>query len=195
MSIARKIHAVYEIRHLTSGRRYIGGAVDFVNRRSVHRYRLRRNNHSDGDLQRLWNADGEGAFAFIILEIVEDPSRLLELEQRFLDLAFAQDDQPPLNMVRYAGAPRGFKHGAAMRAKLSSARKGRPQTEAHKAARSAALKGRRPSDATIAASVAYHTGRKHSEEMIAAKSAALKAAWQQGKFAGRRKSAASCTPA
>ena len=54
----------YEVRHLPSGRAYIGASVDVNRRLLAHRGMLRRGAHFNAGLQAAWEADGEEAFAF-----------------------------------------------------------------------------------------------------------------------------------
>jgi group I intron endonuclease len=63
-----KYIGVYAIRHVASGRMYIGGSTDITGRRTHHRFTLRRGTHKTKALQELWDAHGESAFEFVTLE-------------------------------------------------------------------------------------------------------------------------------
>lgn len=65
-----KRSGVYAITHVPSGRRYIGGSLDCVNRFGFHRWALRRGVHSCKELQALWTSGAECDFTFNILTVV-----------------------------------------------------------------------------------------------------------------------------
>jgi group I intron endonuclease len=60
---------IYVIRNVVNGKRYIGSAVNFKNRKAVHMSHLKDNKHHSLYLQRAWNRYGPDAFIF---EVVED---------------------------------------------------------------------------------------------------------------------------
>lgn len=156
---------IYVIRHIVTGKLYVGSAKDIDNRWAVHRKQLREDRHHSPKLQNAWRKYGEDAFVFEVIETTA-PDAMIEREQFYLDQTHSADRDGGYNVVRKAGSPLGFKHGPEMCAKVSAAHKGRKFTDEHRAKISAALKGRKPSDQTIAASVAYWTGKKHPPELI-----------------------------
>lgn len=96
---------VYAIRHIATGREYIGSTNRFSKRSWTHVADLKAGRHHSAYLQRAWNKYGEEAFEFVILEVIDDDSLLLEHEQRWLD-----DSDPAFNMTTCAKAPRrGYK--------------------------------------------------------------------------------------
>ena len=59
---------VYLIRCLANGCVYVGQAKNCRVRFNQHRHHLRKNKHGNPRLQHAWNAHGEGAFEFVVLE-------------------------------------------------------------------------------------------------------------------------------
>ena len=58
---------VYIIKHVNSGRVYVGGAKNIKHRWSQHRSWLRRNCHSNRGLQRAWNKNNKQEFEYELL--------------------------------------------------------------------------------------------------------------------------------
>lgn len=128
---------IYVIVHLENGKRYIGSAYCFRQRWNLHKSRLRLNKHNNPYLQAAWNKYGEEAFEFMVLEYVEDKTKLIECEQRWLDAT-----KPEYNLSPTAGRPLGYKATPEQRRKNSESKKGKPLSESHKASLSQAAKGR-----------------------------------------------------
>lgn len=76
---------IYAITHTKSGNRYVGSSKNIQLRWRYHKYDLVDNKHHSPRLQHAWNAHGESAFVFEIIEIVKDNSLLLKREQHYLD--------------------------------------------------------------------------------------------------------------
>ncbi len=76
---------IYAIRHIATGRAYIGSAINVNQRIIMHRSRLTHDSHPSSHLQRAWNKYGVGAFAFEVLEYMLDVGLLLEREQHWID--------------------------------------------------------------------------------------------------------------
>jgi len=77
---------IYAIANNDSGKVYVGStATSFKKRWAEHRAGLRGNYHHNSHLQAAWARYGEGAFEFVICEYVDDPDRLIEREQYWLD--------------------------------------------------------------------------------------------------------------
>lgn len=175
---------IYQIRHIASGKRYVGSAVDIEARWRTHRWALTRSRHHSVMLQRAWLKHGSAAFAFEILEMVPDTADLIAREQAWLDRLqpFAFDKSRGYNTCSTAGSRLGVSHDAEARRKISAAHKGRKHSPEHVAKLAAILKGRKPSPETLAAAArrkkqlspeararmsAIRKGRKHSPEAIA----------------------------
>lgn len=162
---------IYAIRHIESGKMYIGSAVDFSIRWRAHRLELGNGEHHSRYLRRAWHKYGPKAFVFEILEFVEDPGdreqfrlKLIGIEQQYLD-----DFQPwraeiGYNTCRRASSVLGLKHSPKTRAKLSAILKGRTLSAEHRRALSEARKGRVFSPETRAKISAAQRGRKLTPE-------------------------------
>ena len=123
---------IYRITHVESGTAYIGRAArNFRIRWINHRSNLRRGVHGNHHLQCAWNKYGEDAFEFIILECIDDLTRLGEREQFWLDTYRTKG--PVYNIGTIADRPTlGYIHTEEARRKMSEARKGVPLSEEHK---------------------------------------------------------------
>lgn len=75
---------VYRIYRIETGDEYVGSSQNLVRRWKYHVQRLGRGLHHARHLQNAWNKYGSDAFAFEILEIVEDISVLLEREDFYI---------------------------------------------------------------------------------------------------------------
>jgi group I intron endonuclease len=139
-----KQNGIYVIRHIETGRVYIGSARGtFRTRWYNHRYRLRHNKHHCKFLQAAWNKYGEQAFEFEIIEVANDG--ILELEQKYLDAAFNSPDKC-FNGSRTSTHPCNFTVSEETRAKISAHFKGRPKSQEQRERTSRALKGRKRPD-------------------------------------------------
>lgn len=109
---------IYAITNTLNGKQYVGSAVYFGRRWSIHRQHLTANRHHSAKLQRAWNKYGADAFTFTVLEQVEERSQLLAREQFWMD-----ELAPWYNIYRTAGSPLGSKHTPEERARISAAGK------------------------------------------------------------------------
>ena len=110
---------IYQIRHVASGRIYVGQTVDFGRRWAKHRLELNRGRHHNPHLLAAWEMYGPDAFVFEPLIIC----RLNDLdlyEQCVLD-GFS----PEFNWAKTASSRRGVPMSAETRAKIGAALKGR----------------------------------------------------------------------
>ena len=143
---------IYKILCSTSGKCYIGSAVNFKIRFKNHKVSLRKGNHHSVKLQNAWNKYGEDAFEFCIVEYVDRKSELLVREQHWLDSLSAVDNG--YNICRNAAAPMlGVKFTDERKAKIGAANRGRViSDEAREKMRQAALNRTPEVAAKIAAS-------------------------------------------
>ena len=89
---------VYKILNKVTGDFYIGStSISFSRRFTQHKSDLKKNKHRNIYLQRAYNKYGLNNFDFIIVEIIEDDSKILEREQFYLDL------KPKYNLATIAG--------------------------------------------------------------------------------------------
>ncbi len=132
--------AIYQIRHLQSGKLYVGSAVNFRLRVGLHKRRLRRGLHHSAKLQRAWDKYGETAFVFEVLELVPDVQQLTAREQAWIDRLDAV--QSGYNVAPAAGSLLGFRHTTETRARMAQAHTGKPKSPEHVAKVKEALTGR-----------------------------------------------------
>jgi len=164
---------VYAIRNLVTGKIYIGSAVNFRRRFNAHRLRLRNGDHHSIRLQSSWNKHGESAFAFEVLEIVEDRGLLLESEQRWLD-AHVPHGANGYNVLPRAGSRLGVRNTPEAIEKTASALRGRKRPRELVERLAAMKRGTKHSEETKEKCRAAHAGVPLSESHAASISAALK---------------------
>lgn len=149
MKSQRNNHSgIYYIRHTESGKTYVGSAVNIARRWKGHRCTLRTAKHSNSYLQAAWAKYGEDAFEWGVLERVDDPRRLIEREQHWIDLLETSKREHGYNICKVAGNSLGrkasletrLKHAERMRGNKHTA--GKPLSVSHKKAISTALRGR-----------------------------------------------------
>lgn len=109
------VSGVYEIKHVPTGRRYIGSAVNYRLRRKFHLMQLRRGIHHNIRLQNAWKKYGKEQFEFKLLLVCER-DMVLFYEQLLID-----GYDPWFNIARVAGSSIGVKHSDETR-KANSAR-------------------------------------------------------------------------
>jgi group I intron endonuclease len=145
----KTISAVYQIKNIINGHRYIGSSVDVYSRFACHKSDLKNGKHCNSHLQRAWNKYGEDAFEFSTILLCTKDDTLLN-EQKYLD-----EMKPEYNMAICAEASaRGIIRSEEHRAKMSAANMGRVVTEETRAKLREAMKGRAP----------WNQGKHHSEE-------------------------------
>lgn len=124
---------VYAIRHVESGRVYVGSAERVSMRWKKHRWALKAGRHDNVHLQRAWVKYGPAAFAFEIIEHVEDAVVLIEREQFWIDELRATGQTSGFNLCPVAGSRKGKTQSIETRAKIGAAFKGRRHTPETKA--------------------------------------------------------------
>jgi group I intron endonuclease len=178
---------IYAIRHIVSGKMYVGSAIDISERWREHRKSLVKGCHHSRYLQRAWNKHGPAAFVFEVLEAVADPTDLIRVEQEYIDQFRSSLRTHGYNVSPTAGSQLGLRHSTETRAKISAAKsnpssetraklaavqKGRKSSPEHRAKISAAMRGRKWSPEAIAQRVAARQYRNVSPETRAKISAA-----------------------
>lgn len=138
--------AIYGIRHILSGKTYVGSAVKVKSRWKVHLNSLRKGKHHSKYLQNAWDKYGGNSFEFIILEIVSDKNLLLAKENIWINKLSSADNDYGFNMCLTAGSQLGMKRSKETRKKMSEAGKGKVKTESHQRAINESLTGRKLSD-------------------------------------------------
>lgn len=89
---------VYCIKHIESGRVYVGSAVDIHRRWREHRTRLNSNRHGNAYFQRTWTKYGSDAFEMAILEECSADMRLVR-EQYWIDRYQADREETGFNLI------------------------------------------------------------------------------------------------
>lgn len=162
-----KVTGVYGIINTETGYPYVGGSVHILRRWSDHRARLRGNRSNQPKLQRSWNKYGENAFAFIILERVDDLSVLREREAYWIG-ALDAASRKGLNVLSQPGW-----QGVDARQKIGAARLGKKLSVETRGKMSVSQKARGPrSEETCRRISEARQGKKLSAEHIAAMSRA-----------------------
>lgn len=138
--------AIYGIRHISSGKIYVGSAVKVKSRWKVHLNSLKKGKHHSKYLQNAWEKHGRESFEFLILEIVSNKNLLLMQENIWITKLLSADPNYGFNMCLTAGSQLGMKHSEETRKKMSESRKGKVKTESHQKAINESLTGRKLSD-------------------------------------------------
>ena len=76
---------IYRITNVVSGKFYVGSAVSIYKRLASHRKRLLDGTHHNKHMLSACEKYGIAVFEFSVLEYVEDPDRLIEREQHWID--------------------------------------------------------------------------------------------------------------
>jgi group I intron endonuclease len=117
---------IYLLVNQATGKSYVGSAVNLTLRLRGHFNALRRGTHRNKHLQASFNKYGDLAFAVAILELVSDPSLLIEREQVYIDLLNSAG-RNGYNQSPTAGSTLGINRppfSEEWRSKLSNATKG-----------------------------------------------------------------------
>lgn len=150
---------IYQIRNLSTGKTYVGQAVNLKRRFSRHKSELRTNTHSNRYLQNAWNKYGESDFVFEIL-IYDSSENLTELENSILEIIAPETHY---NIAKKAEIPNFNNIGKTLseetRQKLREANLGKKASQETKDKISAAHKGRKQSKEWIEKRTAATIGR------------------------------------
>jgi len=192
---------IYQIRHVETGKVYVGSAVNFPRRFALHRCNLRAGKHRNTKLQNAWNKYGESAFRFERV-LICSKANLITYEQACIDGFSAVSDG--YNILGVAGSALGFRHSAEHRSKLlgnqhaqghkhdadtlrliSEASKGNTHSLGHRHSDNARRniaeghRGIKQDPEWVSKRIAGHVGAKRSESAIAN----MRAAWVRRKEA------------
>lgn len=99
-----KCFGIYKITNLITGNFYIGSTTkSFKHRWKVHKTELNQNKHGNRHLQSSWLKHGAKSFLFEIVELVENPSAVLQQEQIWINKYW--NDGKLYNIQPTAGSP------------------------------------------------------------------------------------------
>lgn len=140
---------IYRITCTSTGKFYIGSAINLYRRHYAHFHTLRFNIHKNPKLQAAFNKYGEEAFIFEIIELVLIPELLTMREQHYIDRL-----KPVFNIAPRAGSSLGVKYSPEGCENISKAKRGKP---AHN-------RGKKQSPEAIEKYRQAMIGRKQTEE-------------------------------
>ena len=99
------LSGVYQIRCTPTDKIYIGSTTDLQERWGQHRRSLCRGDHRNIHLQNAWDKYGEPNFEFSVLELVDNASDLLRVEQEWIDRTGCTNTNVGFNISDTAGSP------------------------------------------------------------------------------------------
>jgi len=108
---------IYAIRNLINGHIYVGSAVNLQKRRQSHFTMLKHGKHPNRHLKSAFAKYGEDAFAFEVLEHVQDKKNLIDREQHYIDTL-----KPAYNIAPKADSQIGVKRTEESRLRMSRPR-------------------------------------------------------------------------
>jgi len=155
---------IYAIRNTLNNKVYVGKSTNMWKRWRHHRADLRNGAHSNPYLQHGWDKYGETAFAFNVVEMVQDPVLLSSREGYYCALFQAQDSQMGYNLAGVDTEDHPVLASAELRQKRSMNRLGRVDSEETRHRKSEGRKGIPMSEATKAKISAIRLGMKPSAE-------------------------------
>jgi len=136
-----RISGIYTILNIVNNKLYIGSAIYIKARINGHKTELNQKRHGNSYLQAAWNKYGANNFFFIILETIEDKTKLTEREQYYIDVFSSNNRKIGYNLRPFANNNIGVKHSEQTKLKLSKISRGRKLTEEAKIKLSLAIKG------------------------------------------------------
>lgn len=157
-----KNSGIYKILNKANGKFYIGSALNFYVRWSLHKSNLKGNKHKNKYLQSAWNKYGEQVFEFIILEETEN---LKEREQHYIDALRPFDRAVGYNLRRVADTNLGLRWSTETRTKQSLSHQGKKLSEETKRRMSIARMGHVISQETRDKIRLSNTGKIRSDEI------------------------------
>jgi group I intron endonuclease len=117
--ISRSIAGIYAILNINNGTRYVGSAVSIYDRFYGHIWYLEKGTHRNKKLLNAWRKHGKPAFTFEVIEILSDPSSLLEREQYWID--HHNSHRQGYNLNPTAGSNLGRKFDSEVRINMADA--------------------------------------------------------------------------
>jgi group I intron endonuclease len=136
---------VYAIKHIPSGKLYVGSTNQSFRRRwREHLRNLQAGHHHSPQLQRAWNKYGCSEFDFIVLELLSKGKQgVISAEQKWMSLYKSYLPKKGYNVLHKAGSPERLQHSEEAKIKIRNALKGRTHTVESKEKIRNALTGRK----------------------------------------------------
>lgn len=156
---------IYKIQSITKPERiYIGSAVNYEGRKSVHLHKLRTNAHHSKKLQNHFNKYGEEDLVFSIVRQC-DRNELESIEQHLIT-----NLNPWFNICPVVGTTLGATWALSEQARknISEGHKGMKHSDESKKKRSDKLKGHQPSELARQRSSETHKGQVLNERQLEA---------------------------
>jgi group I intron endonuclease len=181
---------IYKIENIVSKKIYVGQSIDLQNRKNLHFYWLRKNNHANTHLQSSFKKYGEENFKFSILLYCEDFE--LTRYETFYDNYYKALGLS-YNARKCIDSNKGIKHSAEAIQKMSDSHKGKPSgrkgipiSEKQKELLSKMRKGIKLSDGhkkkiSESMKISHPAGSKVSEETKMKISEGNKKSWKRRK--------------
>ena len=114
-----RVSGIYLIFNRVNKKKYVGQAVDILDRWTNHKSLLNNNKHNNRHLQGAWNKYGESAFKFTKIEEVElNKDKLKEREQFWINKLDVCNPEKGYNIHKIAGSPLGTKHNKETKQKM-----------------------------------------------------------------------------
>lgn len=151
-----KRSGIYQIKNTLNNKVYVGSAVDIKQRWRIHKHKLNKLKHHSKKLQNSWLKHGENSFEFLVLEYIEDKTRLIEKEQFWIDELKAAGING-YNVCSVAGSTLGVSPSYETRCKIS-----------------ASLTGMKLSEDTKRKISEFHKGNTYSKGIVPSKETRLK---------------------
>lgn len=160
--IIKSSSAIYCIMNKINKKMYVGSAVNFSKRKSLHIAQLKKGSHHSKKLQNSWNKYGSKEFEFMIIESIEKKCDLIKREQVWIN--FFNSCDKGYNTVRIAGSSYGFRHTLEAKEKIKNSQKGIKKPKGFGEKIRMAHKGRVVSDEIRKKLSISHIGNTHSIE-------------------------------
>lgn len=125
-NVLPKQAGVYAIWNLVNRKMYIGSSVNMFERLRLHRKLLRRQVHFSSHLQAAWNMYGEEQFVADVIELVCVPSKLVHVEQYWINVLRPWENGYNSRIIASNNAGIKLKISKEQRMKMSQSRRGRP---------------------------------------------------------------------
>lgn len=110
---------IYAMRNKATGQMYVGSSINIRARWANHLYRLRCGTHHAPRLQRTWNKVGSTGFTIEILELLDSPQHLREIETAWIAFLHAHTTKGGYNNVPTGQSTAGHTFTAEQRAAIS----------------------------------------------------------------------------